>query len=141
MHPNPTLDRIRPNPNLETPTQPRTEAIVRPCVLDFDHGPFAHQALPFDLYSGSKQYPQKVQVQEDPLIISMRTAAVEGKLPNAIKWGDAKVANEAVKEGTGSPATAAGAGQGLTLVHFSAQRKRFRWDWGCIYGRPLFSST
>ena len=35
-----------------------------------------------------------------------------------------------------------GAGQGLgpqgrqalTLVHFSAQRKRFRWDWGCIQG-------
>ena len=22
--------------------------------------------------------------------------------------------------------------QGLTLVHFSAQRKRFRWDWGCV---------
>jgi len=24
------------------------------------------------------------------------------------------------------------AGQGLTLVHFSAQRKRFLWDRGCI---------
>jgi hypothetical protein len=23
--------------------------------------------------------------------------------------------------------------QGLTLVHFSAQRKRFLWDRGCIY--------
>jgi len=45
-------------------------------VVDFDHGAFAHQALPFDLYSGSKQYPQKVQVQEQPLTISMKTAAV-----------------------------------------------------------------
>jgi len=27
---------------------------------------------------------------------------------------------------------ATGAGQGLTLVHFSAQRKRFLWDRGCI---------
>jgi len=26
------------------------------------------------------------------------------------------------------------AGQGLTLVHFSAQRKRFLWDRGCIEG-------
>jgi hypothetical protein len=25
-------------------------------------------------------------------------------------------------------------GQGLTLVHFSAQRKRFQWDRGCIQG-------
>jgi hypothetical protein len=25
-------------------------------------------------------------------------------------------------------------GQGLTLVHFSAQRKRFVRDWGCIQG-------
>jgi hypothetical protein len=25
-----------------------------------------------------------------------------------------------------------GIGQGLTLVHFSAQRKRFLWDRGCI---------
>ena len=25
---------------------------------------------------------------------------------------------------------------GLTLVHFSAQRKRFLWDRGCIYGLP-----
>ena len=24
--------------------------------------------------------------------------------------------------------------QGLTLVHFSAQRKRFLWDRGCTYG-------
>jgi hypothetical protein len=24
--------------------------------------------------------------------------------------------------------------QGLTLVHFSAQRKRFGWHRGCIYG-------
>jgi hypothetical protein len=24
-----------------------------------------------------------------------------------------------------------GGGQGLTLVHFSAQRKRFAWDRGC----------
>ena len=24
--------------------------------------------------------------------------------------------------------------QGLTLVHFSAQRKRFMWDRGCMYG-------
>ena len=24
--------------------------------------------------------------------------------------------------------------QGLTLVHFSAQRKRFRWDLGCMQG-------
>ena len=24
--------------------------------------------------------------------------------------------------------------QGLTLVHFSAQRKCFRWDWGCMQG-------
>ena len=28
-------------------------------------------------------------------------------------------------------------GQGLTLVHSSAQRKRFQWDRGCIEG--LFS--
>ena len=28
----------------------------------------------------------------------------------------------------------AGRGQGLTLVHVSAQRKRFVWDRGCIYG-------
>ena len=27
-----------------------------------------------------------------------------------------------------------GAGQGLTLVHFSAQLKRFLWDRGCIEG-------
>ena len=25
-------------------------------------------------------------------------------------------------------------GQGLTLVHFSAQRKRFWWDKGCLGG-------
>jgi hypothetical protein len=25
-------------------------------------------------------------------------------------------------------------GQGLTLVHFSAQRKRIRWDRGCVQG-------
>jgi len=25
-----------------------------------------------------------------------------------------------------------GAGQGLTLVHFSAQRERFLWDMGCM---------
>jgi hypothetical protein len=25
-------------------------------------------------------------------------------------------------------------GQGLTLVHFSAQRKRFLWDRGCVQG-------
>ena len=25
-------------------------------------------------------------------------------------------------------------GQGLTLVHFSAQRKHFLWDWESIYG-------
>ena len=24
--------------------------------------------------------------------------------------------------------------QGLTLVHFMAQRKRFLWNWGCILG-------
>ena len=24
--------------------------------------------------------------------------------------------------------------QGLTLVHFSAQRKRFLWERGCVYG-------
>ena len=52
------------------------------------------------LYSGSKQHPQKVQVQEEPLIISMHTAAVPGKLPNAIKMvkkGDAKAANRAAE--------------------------------------------
>jgi len=27
-----------------------------------------------------------------------------------------------------------GGGQGLTLVHFSAQLKRFVWDSGCIRG-------
>jgi len=26
----------------------------------------------------------------------------------------------------------AGPNQGLTLVHFLAQRKRFLWDWGCV---------
>jgi len=30
----------------------------------------------------------------------------------------------------------AGHGQGLTLVHFSAQRKRFLWDRGCMKGLP-----
>ena len=29
--------------------------------------------------------------------------------------------------------------QGLTLVHFSAQRKRFLWSKGCIYA--LFSGA
>jgi len=24
--------------------------------------------------------------------------------------------------------------QGVSLVHFSAQRKRFLWDWGCVAG-------
>jgi len=31
-----------------------------------------------------------------------------------------------------SPDLVANARQGLTLVHFSAQRKRFLWDRGCI---------
>ena len=29
---------------------------------------------------------------------------------------------------------AGGSGQGLTLVHFSSQRKRFRWDRECLQG-------
>jgi len=29
--------------------------------------------------------------------------------------------------------TELGGQQGLTLVHFSAQRKRFLWDGGCIW--------
>ena len=29
---------------------------------------------------------------------------------------------------------AAAASQGLTLVHFSVQRKRFLWDRGCVQG-------
>ena len=31
-------------------------------------------------------------------------------------------------------AAAATSGQGLTLVHLSAQRKRFLWERGCTYG-------
>jgi hypothetical protein len=34
----------------------------------------------------------------------------------------------------------AGERQGLTLVHFSAQRKRFLWDGGCIQGKFTVSS-
>ena len=30
------------------------------------------------------------------------------------------------------PEGSVGKDQGLTLVHFSARRKRFLWDWGCI---------
>ena len=33
------------------------------------------------------------------------------------------------------PGPGPGCVQGLTLVHFSAQRKRFLWDRGCIWGR------
>ena len=32
----------------------------------------------------------------------------------------------------GTERTVSPAGQGLTLVHFSAQRKRFLWDRGCV---------
>jgi hypothetical protein len=57
--------------------------------MDFDHGPFAHQALAFDLYSGSREHPQRVRVLEEeesvaPFTVEMRTAAVEGKLPKGI---------------------------------------------------------
>jgi len=34
---------------------------------------------------------------------------------------------------TSTPHAATSAAQGLTLVHVSAQRKRFLWDRGCIY--------
>ena len=35
---------------------------------------------------------------------------------------------------SGGQERAAGVGQELTLVHFSAQRKRFLWSRGCIQG-------
>ena len=35
---------------------------------------------------------------------------------------------------TAVPLPASASEQGLTLVHFSAQRKRFMWDRGCMYG-------
>lgn len=98
-------------------------------MLDFDHGPFAHQALQFDMYSGSKQYPQKVQVQEEPLIISMHTVAATGKLPNAIKAvkkGDAKAAKgaagssmKATVESSTPAAATAGAPEDATRLELS----------------------
>ncbi|CAK0816471.1 unnamed protein product [Prorocentrum cordatum] len=36
-------------------------AIVLENLVDYDHGPFAHQAAPFDCYSGSPQHPQRVR--------------------------------------------------------------------------------
>jgi len=38
------------------------------------------------------------------------------------------------RRGAGVGAAGHAAGQGLTLVHFSAQLKRFMWDGGCIQG-------
>jgi len=58
-------------------------------ITDFDHGVFAHQSIGFDLYSGSREHPQRVQVLEEvqsvsPFTIAMRTAAVAGKLTGGI---------------------------------------------------------
>jgi len=42
-----------------------------------------------------------------------------------------RVHGAAEKPMSGTPSASA---QGLTLLHFSAQRKRFLWDRGCIQG-------
>jgi hypothetical protein len=53
------------------------------------------------------------------------TGAFPGVLFATTLAGDVRGANQAEqREGS--------ANQGLTLVHFSAQRKRFVWDRGCI---------
>jgi len=107
-------------------------------VMDFDHGPFAHQALAFDLYSGSREHPQRVRVLEEeesvaPFTIEMRTAAVEGKLPKrilpqskkdkpAVKPGAPKKAPKPVKQVMAAPGDAVAAAETAFVAALAAEK-------------------
>jgi hypothetical protein len=45
-------------------------------LVDFDHGPFAHQAAAFDMYSGTSRDPQEVN-HPHPLPDQTRPTPIE----------------------------------------------------------------
>ena len=65
------------------------------CRLILHRGPFAHQSLAFDLYSGSRDHPQIVDVIEEALVACDRSAPSDAV---------ARVAPETMDSGVGSRA-------------------------------------
>ncbi|KAK3233913.1 hypothetical protein CYMTET_55818 [Cymbomonas tetramitiformis] len=67
-------------------------AVLMENLIDFDHGPFAHQNPGFDLYSGSAKYPQNVEsvMCDDEFKIFMTTAAQ----PKSIKQEGAQAKSD-----------------------------------------------
>ena len=53
--------------------------------MDFDHGPFAHQSLGFDLYSGSREHPQHVEVQEEEAWVPMPSSAASAEQSGSLE--------------------------------------------------------